>query len=669
MIALVGAMFVAMGSVSAVEGRLTLEIGGSEDVAPGDGYEALDEDGSNTNPDDDRTHNVMVATVSSTTIAAVGAGTTVVTFRHDTDATANPDKAYEVTVLPFGFKSIKSDDSDEVVKAGTQVKVTVTLNSQTENSEVTLTLPTTGLSIANADATSFEVQAGTTQQLTLNTNADKMATFTVNTAGAGDGEYVFTFVADRDNTDASDAIKDVSDTSYKLTIGDAGTGLASATLGPNNVDSDGAPSTASSATPDKTTKPKGSTIQLVVTAMNSLGETANPGDVNQVIVFAVGGTIDGLTKLNTETFAEVSTDTPDVDNVGANQEFSVHRATPGRVTVSATVVGSAGDVKTNELDLVFTGDAEAISLGAPSDVLGQGGPGTEGDSITVEVTAKDDAGSPASISPLQITSAKVLDSEGNAAENITATEAQKQDTKGTEDTDDDTAITTAVVITLSTGTAAKAEAGAYTLEVKLGTKDTATTEFAVAGPVDTVMLDVSEPDEKGRFTVTATAKDAAGNPVIDDTPVTFKTADQRGDFDPVLHVVRESGTTKGGTATGTYVEIGPGRATIIVTVGGDDGVTEIARHVSAYGEEEPEAMPEEEASLGCLSSLSGFSTWTCDVEASASEIFDWISSRGATALHLNSNRMWVRYSVVDGAMVPGSSDFMVTKSDILYISN
>ena len=30
---------------------------------------------------------------------------------------------------------------------------------------------------------------------------------------------------------------------------------------------------------------------------------------------------------------------------------------------------------------------------------------------------------------------------------------------------------------------------------------------------------------------------------------------------------------------------------------------------------------------------------------------------------------WVRYSVVDGTLVPGSSDFMVAENDILYISN
>ena len=359
MIALVGAMFASLQSVSAVDARYTLEIGEDQAVTPGAGYTALDEDGSNADDDDDRTHNVNVVTVSGTDITAVGAGTTVVTYRHDTDTTANPDISYEVTVLPFGFKSIDSDDSDNTVKAGTAVQVTVTLQSQTDNSEVTLTLPTTGLSIVKAaEATGLplaDADEGTTQQETIDTvNADvaddaKTAVFRINTAGAPDGTYTFTFMAEHDDTDGNadgetDATRDVTDTSFKLTIGDPGAGLASAALSPNKVDSTGSPSTASTASPDKTTKSKGSTIQLVVVSSNSRGEQSNDGDVTQVIVFAVG--------------AEIDDDTPDSENsktysgAGAVQAFAVTRATAGTVTVSATVVGEAGDVKTNELEPV-----------------------------------------------------------------------------------------------------------------------------------------------------------------------------------------------------------------------------------------------------------------------------------------------------------------------------
>ena len=77
----------------------------------------------------------------------------------------------------------------------------------------------------------------------------------------------------------------------------------------------------------------------------------------------------------------------------------------------------------------------------------------------------------------------------------------------------------------------------------------------------------------------------------------------------------------------------------------------------------------EAVSLDCLSATNGFATYTCGTDSSASELFGLVSGRGATAVHLWNGSDWVRYSVVDGAMVPGSSDFTVTDNDILYISN
>ena len=73
--------------------------------------------------------------------------------------------------------------------------------------------------------------------------------------------------------------------------------------------------------------------------------------------------------------------------------------------------------------------------------------------------------------------------------------------------------------------------------------------------------------------------------------------------------------------------------------------------------------------VACLSNLNGFATWVCGVESSASEIFGLVTGRGATALHLWNRSAWVRYSVVDGTVVAGSSEFMVAENDILYIRN
>ena len=59
--------------------------------------------------------------------------------------------------------------------------------------------------------------------------------------------------------------------------------------------------------------------------------------------------------------------------------------------------------------------------------------------------------------------------------------------------------------------------------------------------------------------------------------------------------------------------------------------------------------------LACLSNLNCFATWVCGVESSASEIFGLVTGRGATALHLWNGSAWVRYSVVDGTMVPAGA--------------
>ncbi|MDE2747233.1 MAG: hypothetical protein OXI41_14885 [Chloroflexota bacterium] len=661
-----------------MDARYSLEIDDTQAITAitdyaflGDGA-ALDGDG-NPPAGYAGTHNLGVVTVSGTTITAIAAGTTVVTYAHSTDREANADRTYEVTVLPFGIKSIKSDDSDNTVKAGTPVQVTVTLQSQTNNSEVTLTLPTTGLSIVKAteaDGTPLTgADEGTTQQETIDTaNADategaKTATFRINTAGAPDGVYVFTFVAEHDDTDGNtadttDATRDVTDTSFTLTVGDPGAGLASAALAPNNVDSAGNPSLLPTATPDKTTKAKGSTIQLVVVSSNSLGERSNDGDVSQVIVFAVGAVIDSddPASENSKTYS----------GAGAVQAFSVTRATAGTVTVSATVVGKAGDVKTNELVLTFTGDAENISLGAPSDVLGQGGPGTEGDSITVEVTATDDADNVAAISPLQTTSVTIKNADGNPARNISHTETQKQDNKGTPDDDsDDEDIPTAVVITISTGTAAKAEAGTYTLEVKLGSKDTATVEFAVTGAAANVALEVDNnaPGDDDNFvTATATVTDKDGNPVVDGTPVTFSASGNNAILD--LIEVEGGHKTEGGIAKADFFVVGAGRSLVGATSGSGRDAEPV---ISTAG-----AAPAAEAAdcgLAGLNRLSGFASWDCDADTSASALFDLLSSRGATAIHLWNGSAWVRYAVVDGNEIPGSTDFMVTDGDNLYISN
>ena len=678
--ALAVALFAAVHSVSAVDGNIKVEIG--TDVTGS--IVGLDPDYTNASSADETIATVAdPATASPSTtpptdevvVTGVAAGTTTVTISEadDGDATTDekPDLVYEVEVLPFGIaKAEFVDESDGIVKAGTSVKVRVTLQSQTNNSSVTLTVPTTGLSI--------QIDAGTSQSNKQPTDdvgtategeIEKTAEWTLNTAGAPDGEYTLTFNADHTDTeednDAGDAVKDVSDT-IVLRIGDPGVGLASAALGPANV-KDGAPSTAADAAPDKTTKKFKSTVYLAVAASNSLGESSNASDVDQVIVFAIGANVGDASGMNIEGNSKAFGEDKDMDGdeVGATTVFSVSSDEPATITVNATVIGSSGSVSTEPFDVIFTGNAETLSLGDPTDQLGQ-----KGDKITVELTAADAAGNSANISPIQTTSVRVLDADGAVAKNLSASEAQKVDAA-------DNTVDTALTITVSSDDTNKADSGTYTLEVKLGSKSTATAEFTVVGDpgaIDVVASATSSDTIGDIITVTATVTDADGNPVSNGIDVNFSVSQMTGlaaigtNHRNASPAGEDSNgpMTKDGSASVKYAVVGAGTSVISATSGAATGVAVL---VSTAGMTEPDAMPEEEASVACLSTLSGFSTWSCGVESSASEIFGLVSGRGATALHLWNGSAWVRYSVVDGTMVPGSSDFMVAENDIIYISN
>ena len=714
MIALVGAMFVAMGSASAAGqcresgGVITLGFGQTCTVAhPG----ADDTDVENVAPagavtapltaggTDDA---VVTITAVGTAVTTTDAKVTVTEYGSDNAAgNAGPpngtdDTTIEYTVRVVGFAIAKAEvvgDQDNTVAAGPRFTARVTVRSPGTGAQVRVTVPTTGLSLVTT-GTGAETTQSRTIPLSDADTTDGVATaeVAVNTAGAPAGEYTITFLVDdtgfADNEGdppVAPAVGERASIPLKVTIGDPGTGLASATLSLGNSVED-TPYTADNEAKAETgtDSATGDGINLVIETFDSNGGKANGGSIDQIIIIAPGGQITAVGRHDVDagtvgdqqqSSSSSLTLDEDVTAIGQRTGIRVGKANgkPGTVTVYAIISGPGGAVRTEDLTLNFSGPTSSIAVADATDTLRSvnakgDDPATTAteaadnvieDEITLAVTGEDEGG---------------IASDPGSGYNITIT-----DPDGTRVNSDKieaelgayTAGRSLLTVTGKGSQSAPLKAGVYTVKLTSG-KLEASAKFAVAGPADTVMLDVSEPDESGRFTVTATAYDADDNPVVDGTPVTFDTADQRGDFDPVLHVVRDSGTTEAGMAKGTYVEIGPGRATIIVTVG---DVTQIARHISMYGAED-EAAPEpvvEPEMVGnhCIENKGGFAVWTCGVSAMASEVFALVQPEGATAIHLWStiSMSWVRYSVVDGTTVPGSSDFMVTEDDILYISN
>ena len=627
---------------------------------------------------------IEVTTGSATGTATVTISDTATDLNNDNDTTDPGEGSvelakYEVTVLGFGIKSLAiEDDNDNVVSAGPQVTVVATVRSAVSGSQVRLTVPTTGLSIQNrATADPTMLGDGTTQQQTRTVGgADtQVVEFAVNTAGAPTGDYTLTFTADQNGfgtapADSGEGAKEVTQT-LVLTIGDPGTGLASATLSLGNSKADTPYTEDDESAAETGTAPaaSGDGINLVIEAFDSLGGKANAGSIDQVIVIAPGGavtagagnTAEVATNQSGATFTEDKAEDNPADNVGSTMVITVEKADdkPGMVTVYAIVSGSGGAATTESLTLSFSGATDSIAVADATDTLRSVNVDTDddgtvdNDTVTLAATGADSGG--IANDPGMGFSITISDSEGNRVNSDKMVASLGDYAGGKRD----------VTVTGKGATGAALKAGEYTVKLKKGDLE-ASGMFSVAGSAANVTVTASamSSDSIGDvITVTATVTDADGNAVSGGTSVMFDVSEDTGLA--AIGTGHAGKGTKDGAASVRYAVVGAGHSVISATADDATGVIVIDSTAGATDM----AMPEEEASVACLSNLAGFSTWSCGVETSASEIFGFVSARGATAIHLWNGSAWVRYSVVDGTMVPGSSDFMVAENDILYISN
>ena len=476
-----------------------------------------------------------------------------------------------------------------------------------------------------------------------------------------------------------------------FTVGEAGLGLSASELSlGNRVNDDPATLTDETKGETGTDSATGDGVNLLVSATNALGNKSNSSDVDQITVIAPGGEITihsprkdaatarpqtktavitaGLaTENNSSSISEsgVTKEATD-DAIRQTMSFNVNKADdqPGTVDVYVIMSGKGAAIS-NSITLTFTGPNDALALSDPSDTLLAFGEASElpevlrRDIISFAVSATDEGGNPGGVPDVRT---RILDVDGKVVNQEKISVKQGPNSNGVPNAK--------LTLTALTEELTPLKSGTYTIRINSTGGLVANGEFEVVGRANGVDLsvDTSTPSAVGEI-VTATATvTAGGQPVPNGTVVTFAASDVTGDRDSVLVAVGGGAVQRaiGGVAEATFVAVGNGRSVISATAHRTTDVEVIA---STAGAGEAEAMPEEEASVACLSNLNGFATWACGVESSASEIFGLVSGRGATALHLWNGSAWVRYSVVDGTMVPGSSDFMVAENDILYISN
>ena len=502
--------------------------------------------------------------------------------------------------------------------------------------------------------------------------------------GTPEGEYTISarIIWDTDdagdqrgmNSDGTDNDDEIMVVTRTFTVGDAGDSVGSVKLALGNQKEDNPLTTVNERKAESGAAPaEGGDIWLKASVMTSIDGATNKPDIKSITFIAPGaelevyddGTFSGGVLVDAKGKLleggggaaapdELGDGTNSVQITGSDVENAVwvkvtkDDEKPGMVDIYALVVGDGSSATSETVTLTFTGSGTVL-------VLGDAAPATVGEMTEFSVEAEDANGNEAKINQLAFT---VADADGEAVSGTHVKVTQGNTGDSTEKASDDDPNEIAGIVTIGP----KAEPGVYTITVTLAgvAASATTTEITVTGKAANVELEASatEVELNDIVTATATITDKSGALVADGTKVTW------GTFGALkLTLIGGATETKDGEAKASFgVSSGSGGAQITAISG--DGVGSIA--VSAAAEED--AMPEE-ASVSCLSELSGFVTWSCGVEADASEIFDMVSGRGVTALHLWNGSTWVRYSVVDGAMVPGSSDFMVTENDILYISN
>ena len=696
LVALLGAMFVAMGSVSAVSlndcnpsAPTSMGLGDTCMVAVGDGAPSAvaDVDSGATAPskqDYVTSSNDEIANVDASGLVTAGTmyGTATITVVDYTaaNATATPPVAestktttYRVTtskiaVTKIEFGAGESEafiaDTDNVFKAGTDVVLRLTVSHADAGGDVittVVTVPTTGLSLKSASGTGTTQRESDTDTAVSTTAGQGSVTttdFVLITDGAPDGEYEVTATASQG---ANEAMVTSAKFPAKLRIGDAGDVVADATLELGLMEG---PSDGDATNDESETGSVGRTgnINLVLSVTNGIDNPARAADVDEIRVVAPFGDVKYYDGSGPE---PVAADPKAMASKLMKGSLVINIASSGgkarTIDAYAIVLGKVGVATTEAVSLNFTGDAASVELEDATENLRSINLKDEMDSITLMVTAADSSGNTAAVpDPLTIT---VHDPDGKQL--ATSGTNRKIDAERMAESGK-----VFVKVTNRSGNNADTalKVGEYTVKVTSGSINESAM-FMVVGGADALSIEADNmaPSEIAEHVVVTATVNSGDQPVADGTVVTFRSRDTTGDSDSVLvATTSETPGTKGGVATATYVVIGAGSAVVTATA---DGQVDVVVVESTAGMVEPEAMPEEEASVSCLSELSGFATWSCGVSADASEIFEMVSARGVSAIHLWNGSTWVRYSVVDDAMVPGSSDFMVTENDILYISN
>jgi len=334
----------------------------------------------------------------------------------------------------------------------------------------------------------------------------------------------------------------------------------------------------------------------------------------------------------------------------------------GRGEVRVSVLAIDGETfAPPALSVTFAGEAASLAISGPGGSLLRTATDADDhrDVLKLTVSAADAAGNDVEL-PYRAPRATIRDPEGKIASSGISV-AWTEDGDDADNAHDrftrNTADAVEATVRVTATAADPLELGVYTLELRTAGQ-TATQKFTVVGGTDSVAL--SEPTGElrinGTISLTATLRDAEGNPVPDGTPVAW--AERSTGQSAVLVRLAADATTTDGVSAATFFAVGAGTAVVSAESG---GVSDVALLSIAAA---PPAGPEAEREPQLGESLStqgapGLATWLGDAQTSASELLDALS--GISSIQLWSIDRWLRYS-------RGADDFAIQPGAVLWLS-
>ena len=338
----------------------------------------------------------------------------------------------------------------------------------------------------------------------------------------------------------------------------------------------------------------------------------------------------------------------------------------GTAEVRATVITNDGEVfNPPPVTVTFTGAAESLVVSEPTaSVLNVDAPPDVGagaddrDVLTLSVTAADKNGTQVDLPPGSAIRVTVRDPDGV----VVPASRYGSWSWAYDQQQERTSLEFKLHVNASEEEALAT--GEYTLELRIGTLEAERT-FRVGGAPASLAL--GEPEgalvRDERVTITATVADGDGNAVPDGTAVAWSALSVRG-TDVVLVQLSADRETKAGSASATYLVIGPGAAVVTARSGDVSDVALLTIVEASVGVGEADGPPAP-LSESLSSTRPGFSIWLGEQPVLASELLESLS--GIESILLWENGSWLRYGLAEGRVIPGSFDFTVMRGGVLLL--